>query len=79
MARATATSPPSPFILNHEEIHRRRWHAGLTLRELARVAGISESQLSRIESGKGGTHPGTLRRIAEALGCTSADFERRSA
>lgn len=57
-------------------ILRRRWHAGLTQVELAQLAGISDGQLSKIENGKSGAAPGTLRKLAEALGCTVADFER---
>jgi transcriptional regulator with XRE-family HTH domain len=41
---------------------------GLTMREVAGLAGISQGQLSRLENGKQGLRSGTLARIAEALG-----------
>jgi transcriptional regulator with XRE-family HTH domain len=57
-------------------ILRHRWRAGLTQAELAELAGITDGQLSKIENGKSGAGPGTLRKLAEALGCAVADFER---
>lgn len=57
-------------------ILRRRYRAGLTQAELAELVGISDGQVSKIENGKSGAAPGTLRKLAEALGCTVADFER---
>ena len=45
----------------------------LSQSELAGVAGISQTQLSRIEKGQGDTTTGILVAIAGALGLKSAD------
>ncbi|MDO4561418.1 MAG: helix-turn-helix transcriptional regulator [bacterium] len=45
----------------------------LSQQELASVAGISQTQLSRIEKGRGDTTTGILVAIAGALGLDSAD------
>ena len=73
-----ATETRATF-LDPGELVRRRWRARLTQAELAALAGISNGQLSKIENGKSGPSPDTLGRLADALGCTVADLERRPA
>lgn len=46
-----------------------RHSAGLSLRELARLAGVSFTTIRRIEVGETEPTLGTLRRILEAAGC----------
>jgi DNA-binding XRE family transcriptional regulator len=46
----------------------------LTQKELAERAGVSLFTVQRIEGGRGGTHPGTGRKLARALGVTFEDL-----
>ena len=48
-------------------IKQRRQELGLSLREVARRAGVSASFLSQVERGESNTSLDSLRRIAEAL------------
>ncbi len=75
MAEAVTETTETP--LDRAELTRRRWLARLKQWELAELAGISTSQISRIESGKVGASPATLGRLADALGCTVADLLRK--
>ncbi|RLF21563.1 MAG: hypothetical protein DRJ68_03175 [Thermoprotei archaeon] len=50
-----------------EELRRMRLMAGLTQRELAERAGVSQSLIARIESGTVDPRLSTLRRILKAL------------
>lgn len=57
------------------KIRRERQLAGLTIRSLAHKTGISESRLSTIENGRGGSlRPPALKAVADALGLTVADL-----
>ncbi|QQZ62054.1 helix-turn-helix domain-containing protein [Paenibacillus sonchi] len=48
-------------------LRQLREHKGLTINQLASLAGISGAQISRIENGRRGVpKPATLRKIAEA-------------
>ncbi|WP_019908276.1 transcriptional regulator [Paenibacillus sp. HW567] len=50
-----------------EYLKQLREHKGLTINQLASLAGISGAQISRIENGlRGVPKPATLRKIAEA-------------
>ena len=42
----------------------------MTQRELARAAGVSSAFMHDLENGNRNAKPATLRRIAEALGCS---------
>lgn len=53
-----------------------RVNQGLTQRELARRAGVSNTSLWKIERGGGATPP-TLKKLADALGVKPADLLRR--
>ncbi len=50
-----------------DEIRRLRLAAGLSQRELARLAGVSQSLIAKIESGKVNSRVETVRRILSAL------------
>jgi transcriptional regulator with XRE-family HTH domain len=57
------------------KIRRERQLAGLTIRILAAKTGISESRLSAIENGRGGSlRPPSLKAVADALELTVADL-----
>lgn len=47
---------------------------GLSIRDLAELAGINKSQIVRIESGQSDPHYTTLLRIARALEVSVGDF-----
>lgn len=47
---------------------------GLSIRDLAVLAGINKSQIVRIESGQSDPHYTTLLRIARALEVSVGDF-----
>jgi transcriptional regulator with XRE-family HTH domain len=40
----------------------------LSMRELQELSGVSHNTIWRIESGRQGAHPRTIRKLAEALG-----------
>lgn len=51
-----------------------RQDKGLTIQEVAELAGINKSQIVRIESGQSDPHYTTLLRPAQALGVKLGDF-----
>ncbi|MFF2912393.1 helix-turn-helix domain-containing protein [Paenibacillus sp. NPDC057934] len=56
-----------------------REQRGLTLNQLASAAGVSGSQISRIENGlRGIPKPATLRKIAEATDCSYEELMERA-
>lgn len=58
---------------------RLRERKGLTLSQLAVTAGISGSQISRIENGlRGVPKPATLRRLAEAMNVSYEELMERA-
>ena len=71
IARADAARPPSRAACrpasgdNPIRVHRRR--RGMTIRQLADAAGISQSYLSHIETGRQWGSPATRSAIANAL------------
>lgn len=52
--------------------HRQR--RGLTGRELAEKAGITATTVVELEGGRRGAQPGTLRKLAKALGVGTEDL-----
>ena len=59
-----------------EKLWELRINQGLTQRQLARKARISNTTLSKIEHG-GGAMPPTLKKIADVLGVKPVDLLRR--
>ncbi len=55
------------FLPTPEEIRRLRLKAGLTQKELAERAGVSQSLIARIESGTVDPRLSTLKKILRAL------------
>ncbi len=51
-----------------------RERAALTQRELAAKAGVTYVQISRIERGEAEPYPGTVRKLATALGVAPTDL-----
>lgn len=65
------------FELVPELLRRLRLDAHWSQQELAERAGVSVSQLSRIENGQQTLPLDTLGRLLDALNLTLADFTRR--
>ena len=59
-----------------EKLRELRVNQGLTQRQLARKAGISNTTLATIESG-GDAMPPTLKKLADVLGVKPLDLLRR--
>lgn len=57
-----------------KEIRRRRKALKLTLEDMVERVGSDTGNLSRIETGKQGASEEMLRKIATALGCSTADL-----
>lgn len=57
-----------------EEIRRRRQEQGLTIPQLAAIAGMSPSSISQIETGKRSPHSVSVMKLAAALECEVADL-----
>lgn len=60
-------SPPTPW----HSLRHHRTKAGLTLTELAQRAGLSESGVQHLESGRRSPRPRTVTRLAKALGISA--------
>jgi len=58
-----------------EKLTELRINAGLTQRQLAKKAGISNTSLWKIERGGGATPP-TLKKLADVLGVKAVDLLR---
>ena len=56
------------------KVRALRHAAGLTLRDLARAAGVSQSLISQVERGLASPSMTTLRRVASALGVPVAEL-----
>lgn len=48
----------------------------LSMRELEELSGVSYNTVWRLETGRTGAHPRTLRKIAEVLGTDPAELVR---
>ena len=59
-----------------EKLRELRVNQGLTQRQLARKAGISNTTLAKIERG-GAAMPPTLKKLADVLGIKPVDLMRR--
>jgi transcriptional regulator with XRE-family HTH domain len=58
-----------------EKLKRERRGEGLTQVELAERSGVAQSTIAQIEGGARPTpHPGTLKKLAEALGIETRDL-----
>jgi XRE family aerobic/anaerobic benzoate catabolism transcriptional regulator len=55
-------------------VRARRADLGLTMRSLAKLAGVSERFLAQLESGEGNISVARLEDVAEALGTTGAEL-----
>ncbi len=58
-------------------IRKLRQTKGLTQRELAALAGVSPGTVYRLETGRRGAYPVTVRKLASALGVAPEALVRR--
>jgi transcriptional regulator with XRE-family HTH domain len=60
-----------------ERIKALRKERVLTVRELAAAAGVSATTVSNIERGQSEAYPGTIRKLATALGVEPSELVKR--
>jgi transcriptional regulator with XRE-family HTH domain len=59
-----------------QELRRLRRRKVLSMRELEELAGISYNTVWRLETGRTGAQPRTVRKLAEALGVDPSELVR---
>ena len=64
----------SPRLHSPDKLRLKRIEAGLNQTDLAQVAGIQQSHISKLERGVSDTTAKSLARIAKALGCPITDL-----
>ena len=62
--------------VNVERLKELRRERVLSLRELEDRSGVSYNTIWRIEDGRQGAHPRTVRKLAEALGVQPSELIR---
>jgi transcriptional regulator with XRE-family HTH domain len=62
--------------VNVERLKELRRERVLSLRELEGRSGVSYNTIWRIEDGRQGAHPRTVRKLAEALGVQPSELIR---
>jgi transcriptional regulator with XRE-family HTH domain len=60
--------------VNVERLKELRRERVLSLRELEERSGVSYNTIWRIEDGRQGAHPRTVRKLAEALGIQPSEL-----
>ena len=63
--------------MNVERLKQLREEQALSLRELANLADVSHNVIWRIEDGRQGAQPRTIRKLASALGVEPRELVRR--
>jgi transcriptional regulator with XRE-family HTH domain len=63
--------------VNVERLKELRRERVLSLRELEKRSGVSYNTIWRIEDGRQGAHPRTIRKLADALGVDPAQLIKR--
>jgi transcriptional regulator with XRE-family HTH domain len=62
--------------VNVQRLKELRRERALALRELGDLSGVTLNTIWRIEAGRQGAHPSTVRKLAEALGVDTAELVR---
>jgi transcriptional regulator with XRE-family HTH domain len=62
--------------VNVERLRELRKERVLSLRELEERSGVSYNTIWRIEDGRQGAHPRTIRKLADALGVRPSELIR---
>jgi len=60
--------------VNVRRLRELRRQKVLSMRELEEMSGVSYNTIWRLETGKTGAQPRTIRRIADALGVDAAEL-----
>ena len=60
--------------VNVERLRELRRERVLSLRELEEKSGVSYNTIWRLEDGRQGAHPKTVRKLAEALGVRPSEL-----
>ncbi len=60
--------------VNVQRLRQLRRQKVLSMRELEEISGVSYNTIWRLETGKTGAQPRTIRRIANALGVDPAEL-----
>jgi transcriptional regulator with XRE-family HTH domain len=60
--------------VNVERLKELRKDQVLSLRELEEKSGVSYNTIWRIEAGRQGAHPRTIRKLADALGVRASEL-----
>ena len=60
--------------MNMERLRELRHQNVLSMRELEEASGVSYNTIWRLETGKTGAQPRTIRRIAKALGVDPSEL-----
>jgi transcriptional regulator with XRE-family HTH domain len=63
--------------VNVERLRELRREQVLSLRELEEKSGVSYNTIWRIEDGRQGAHPRTIRKLADALGVRPSELIRK--
>jgi transcriptional regulator with XRE-family HTH domain len=64
--------------VNVERLKELRRERVLSLRELEELSGVSYNTIWRIEDGRQGAHPRTVRKLAEALDVHPSELVRET-
>ena len=60
--------------VNVDTLKQMRLERGYSQRQLAELAGVSNTTVANIEKRKSGAHPNTLRKLADVLGVSPLDL-----
>ena len=60
--------------MDGERLRRLRKERLLTQVELSEMTGVAQDSISALETGKREAHPGTIRKLAKALGVNPRDL-----
>jgi transcriptional regulator with XRE-family HTH domain len=60
--------------VNGEKLRRLRKRRVWLIGDLAEKSGVHRNVISKLENGRGGAYPETIRRLAEALGVDPAEL-----
>jgi transcriptional regulator with XRE-family HTH domain len=63
--------------VNVDKLKELRLDQGLSQRQLAERAGVSNTTVANIEQHKSGAHPGTMYKLAAALGVEPRELRKR--
>jgi HTH-type transcriptional regulator, competence development regulator len=60
--------------VNGEKLRRLRKRHVWLIGDLSRESGVHRNVISKLENGRGGAYPETIRKLAEALGVDPAEL-----